>query len=599
MRFFVCIFFFVVFAQARVQDFESFPLLGSTWIIGQGQNHRIHPTFGRSIPNSIIRITFPSAHVVKHYADSINSIVDSIDNVSIPNPNEPKVEISWGNFNGRDYRSTTEFLKDAISQLNSMKNLLYVPLSQIYQKEYELKDDALTIARRTLSDTIYACEKDFLNADSRYIRFGMDINGKDFYYNSKSEINVSNSKWQQEYPIAWGVMSEVNRPGIYTQPDPDPRITRKYKTNFSGGGGWIDYCQDGLCYERIPCTQKKIAPVQFWQVHITPKICWYPRDIFTGEPKIVDTLRMTLEQAMAKKKESLDNPDKVDLKYYRNPYFSDSASCYSSISFFDQVLSGQKPLNERDFISVRNITEDTSKKADQPRVDLYIDHIPGRIVRLKQVPYALERAIVTLYSETDDEFYAQDSLYDACFNWKFNDEEIGKLRYPDSLQSKNKPLKKNSTFDEAKYQYFGCPCLGITELNGYTKAQIRRFLFQQPPMCSYKEMCKAMFIYRKAWLHCDNPKDRAQIVNNIILLHASIMDRQHFIKKNKLPQSEVDLINANCSSSWTNSFPDYVTSYTSDLQSSSEKLIAIVKNIKSTFPNKSIEANIPYINTIW
>lgn len=586
----IFVLFLTSFVSSQVQDINRFPLLGSTWLIGKGQNPRIHASFGKSIPTHLILITFPDSFSVTKYLLDTSSV------------REPFILIQYANLNGREYRSTYELMRDAKNQFLISKNNLRIPLSKVNSQQDSLPNHTIlfTLARRTLADTICACENDFINSDSRYTKFGFDLNGEEFYYNSRSEIDASKPKWQHGSPTAWGVISQSNRANMYTQPDPDPNISKFYKsTAASESGGWIDYCQDGSCYEQIPCTQKKTAPIQFWQIHITPDIRWYPRDIFSGEPKIIDTLKMTLEKTLEMKKRSIDNPNTVDLKYYRNPYFSDSASCYASISFFDNVLAGEKPMNQRDYIDLRHLPDENNKKSDEPSVDLYIDHIPSRMVRIKSIPNAIERAIVTLYADTDEEFYAQDSLYNACFNWKFNDEEIGKLRYPDNLQVKNQSLHKSPTFDEVKYQYFGCPCLGITELNGYTKAQMRKFIYQSPPMCSYKEMCKAMYIYKKTYYYCENVKDRMQVVNNIVLLHASIVDRERFINKNKLPKSEVDLINANCPPSWTQNFPDYLTSYTTDFRSSAEKLVTLVKIIRGNSINRTTESKISYINSNW
>jgi hypothetical protein len=554
------------------QSLADFPLWGTTWLIAKGQNHCIYPTFSKAcIPTHVVSIVFPQYPQNQYIASKVG------------------FSVSWANLNHKYYRCTAEVIDDIKKQFEANKS--YLPFEKfIASVNNPDKDSAIAFKRRIVNDTVWSCEKSLQRAERKgYTKFHVIFNGQEIVYHSGA-IPTDNPKWQRKYPLAWGDISTSMRMGMY--PIVDSSTMHKVKGYEVSEDGWLDYCDVNLCHERIICTDYKLVPATIWQVHLIPDVRWFPRDFQSGEPLLIDKLRMDFKTALLKRQQSLANMDNVDLKYYRNPYFSDSASTVISFNFIDDTIRGAKPLSQRDYVSTVNMPEQTDDTL-APSLPMYFDNIPNKIVRVKQEYYGLEKAILRLYTDTQDDVKYSDSLFDRCVGWQITDKMLADYRYPPRLQKTGTKPRKDSTYVEDIHWYHGCPCLPISHLADFTKQQLRMFIYNVPPFCSYEAMSNAMYILQQAFVYCDNYKDRAQIVRHILNLHGSLLKKEEFFSKNNLTAQQRSNFDSRCNESWENLFPRYVTSYTSDLRSRAERVLKAVQTFKS------VENNIYYIASMW
>jgi hypothetical protein len=563
-------------SNLSAKQLTDFPLWGSTWLIGKGQNHRIYPTVTKSIPTHLIKIEFPSSYYLKS------------------SPDKCLFKISYAVLTNREYTCSSDFIDAAVNQLNSPANSIKYSVKNLILMSGTDKELNISLNYQTLNDTVYSCEESFRKIHG-YAFYRMIYNGQEItYYPGSPALN--DKKWHKTNPVAWGAANSVSRRGLYTFKDEDNSRFYKDANQEVSEDGWKDYCDNEFCYERIYCTDYKTVPFSYWQVHLFPLVKWFPRDIFTGNAILNDNLKMDFKTAQLKKQESLKNPDNVELKYYRNPYFSDSASCVISLQFIDNTIPGDIPLNQRDFISTQYFSE--NEKENEPGKSVYFDHIPGRIVRVKTEMNAVERAILRLYAEDSLEDAQASSVYSRCsYNWPFLDKEVGKRRYQPLQQKTGEPLIMDSAFSEKRYFYHGCPCLEITELNNFTAPEIRGFIYQAPPLCSVKDMANAMYVYQTAFEKLNDPADRSMVVKRILTVHAALIDRIDFYTKNNLTDYQIDKYSRSCPESWIKFFPSYSKTYTDNLKAKAERLVSIVQKLKTS--NTSIDSGINQIASMW
>ncbi len=567
MKTFICIllFFNVIIAQ----DLSNFPLWGSNWIIAKGMNSHIYPSFSKSIPTHLVNITFPTYFSYKAGTGYFL--------------------FSWANLNHKEYKCTSEMLDDIKNQFT--KFTYKYSCSDFTKLTGTINEKFISFKRRIVNDTAWSCEGSLQRSFSHgspYSKYHVIVNGQDVVYQAGA-IPYDRPKWQRKYPLAWGDINCTSQ--CYKYPILDSSSMRRVKGYDVSEDGWLDYYDKDFCHERIACTDFKIIPSIIWQVHLLPDVKWFPRDFLSGEP-LLHEMPMDFKTAIKKRQQSLANMDDLNLKYYRNPYFSDSASTVISFCFIDKVLPGDKPLSERDYLSTVNMPEDTADTS-APSLPMYFDNIPNKIVKIKQEPSALEKAILRLYTDTPHDFYFSDTSFDRCPGWQITDKMLADLRYPRTLQKLNMPLQKDPKYVEDIHWYHGCPCMPITALNDFTKQQLRTIIFNVPPFCSYEAMSNAMFILQRAFYYCENPQDRAQIVRHVLNLHCSLLLKEAFFKKNNLTLQQQKNFDSRCNTTWENLFPRYVTSYTSDLRSRAERISVAVKKINS------IEPYISYISSIW
>ena len=86
--------------------------------------------------------------------------------------------------------------------------------------------------------------------------------------------------------------------------------------------GIKEYCDDNYYYKKLldKNLEYRTENLGYWQVHVYPEIWYYPRDYTTGQAVIYDTLKKNHTEALALKKQSIDNPNSTELKYWRNPF---------------------------------------------------------------------------------------------------------------------------------------------------------------------------------------------------------------------------------------------------------------------------------------
>jgi hypothetical protein len=272
---------------------------------------------------------------------------------------------------------------------------------------------------------------------------------------------------------------------------------------------------------------------------------------------------MTPDVAAAKRKASIDDPTNIDKKYYRNPYLSDSASCYISVSFLDNATTAEKPLSQREYIelsTVSGLSDQNSENSDSP---VSFDHFPERMYRVDPnigESAAIRKALLLLYAKDEKEIdFIKNTLDIKCQRWADIDKANGEEVFNVDPKNKNR-LIRNTSVDASIFKYDGCPCEHFPSLNHYTAAQVRRFVYREIPSCNITQMKKALSIYQEAARFLKNANDQAKIRSNIALLSNMITETNSIVAK-EITRKGATIVNQriadaekNCPSSWVDLF---------------------------------------------
>jgi hypothetical protein len=283
--------------------------------------------------------------------------------------------------------------------------------------------------------------------------------------------------------------------------------------------------------------ESKTENLGYWQIHIFPVIAYYPRAIENGAPIYTDT-PMTRKKALEMKQKSINNPDAIDYKTYRNPYLSDSASVIISVAFTDDGTT-QNPMNKRSYISLSG-SETGSKMS--------YEHFPTRMYRVpdySSIQACLETILMS-YSEDDAHAEEMRTLDTRCPGWAEIDRKNSQYIFP-LKDRQNGHNKKDESVNTGIFSYNNCPCTYIEPYH-LTPVQLRKYLYKAIPTCSYTAMLKAQNFYLKLQSILKAPGDlkvlaeRLNTVNKIIAIRKSLFKS---MRKQNWQANE-----AQCPASW-------------------------------------------------
>lgn len=528
------LFVVVLSSMGYTQSISTFPLWGSTWVVAQGDNKNAYASVLPLAPEKL-------------------AIVDFSDT--------GKVTVYWANLTLRGYKSTADFVDDITKQIG--KN------SRTIAKDSIGQGNLIDIAYNPYNDTVWSGDAEAIGKIGKYQKVGRKTGTTDSVFGT-GDINrlTSTPGYFKEKPLFYGIRTATTtEKATYSLESTDDDGKTIYLENkqyiqpaqsaqagsanvmadignvnlnaLSETSPYQSYRIGNTLYEYIPVKYVyKTASVGIWQVHIHPEMWYYPRDPFDGTPLIKDGLKMDFATAKVQKKKSIDNPGSVDLKYYRNPYFSDSASVVISFAFKGQVGGDMKKLNS---VSLADTTVD-------------INHYPNKMYRVLEGTTAITNcmaAIFQLYSRSPEEEAENKTLNQRCSQWAFIDKMNGEIIFPSSMQKTGSPLIRDTRIDNGVFLYNGCPCSQISSLNNLTPVQLQRLLYLNSPLCDRPSMEKACTIYTMLSRYLKAPKDVEMIQKRMKVLYAIITDRDAKAKAAGVDWSQP---NGDCPSTWVNDF---------------------------------------------
>jgi hypothetical protein len=483
----------------------EFPLWGSTWIVADGSNKRIYPSVLPLIPAEIA--------VVRFVDDGFKK----------------QVAVSWANLNYKDYWGTAEVVKDIETQIAN--KTIFIKIDSINARK------GVDIAYQTYNDTVWSLNKAIIDSfgNNKYSfaekvqgtvrttydrprdgieRLNKEITDGTGYTKSKPSVWLRRGKNMNDMQdFTFEVEDEsagksyyyrqTNKNDIKTLTEnlnDGSDISIKSISNIDAGGDDItEYCDDHYYYKKIidpKALDYKTANLGYWQVHIYPEVWYYPRDFTTGKPLIHDDLKLPFDSASARKSLSINNPNDNDLKYWRDPYLSDSASTIISFAF---VEDGRMTERESIWLSGSAIG---SKIA--------YEHFPPKMYnvgKFGQNNSAIRKAALMLYSNGENEEYMARTLETRCPGWAVYDEANARDLFPYRLRDGN-VYKRDWSADDGIYRYDNCPCSKESALGGKTKAQIRKFILKPVPTCQYEDMDYALNFYKRMKYVLIAPQDQ-------------------------------------------------------------------------------------------
>jgi hypothetical protein len=517
-------------AGSYSQDISKFPLWGSAWIIAQGINNQVYPSALPLVPGKVAILDFTA---------------------------KDKTAIYWANLCHKPYRCTAELIADIKRQIEL--NHTFIDYADIGRGE------VINIDYQPYDDTVWSGDDDAKNFLTAYQKIGRKTTNTDSLFDV-GDINKLHSAplFTREKPVYYGVRystptdrliytiesSDEKGNAIYLenknylqrsdQDSPDKDVGKVDLQQFRSGNGFQNYCSGNTIFEQLPVKYSvKTSQIGFWQVHVHTEVWYFPRDPFDGTPLIKDALKMDYATAAARKKQSIDNPDNIDLKYYRNPYLSDSASTIISFAFIN-------------FTGINSLTLNSLSLCDT-LVD--INHFPPKMYRISNLQTAenfnnYKTALYQLYSKSEEEEKRAREIDLRCPGWEITDLKNADLIYPAARQQPG-ILVRDATIDNGIFSYNDCPCSGVPGFKNLTPVQLQKLAYLAPPLCDYSEMVKAVSLYKSLYQILTLPLDRKTLLGKINSLNAIINDRDR-----KSAQAGIDWHQHNgaCAQTWVSQF---------------------------------------------
>ncbi|MBN1292358.1 MAG: hypothetical protein JXB48_11010 [Candidatus Latescibacteria bacterium] len=514
------------------QNINEFPLWGSSWIVAQGNNKKIFPSVLPLMPDKIAIVQFKS---------------------------DKSLFIAYANCNHRTYRCSAELVEEIDIQFE--KNRVLVPFDSI------LTGNTVNIAYKPFNDTVWTGDRDLVNFSSKYRSIGRLTGKTDSVFSSNQFNNLRNSPvFFRSKPVYYGIrlcsVADIDNYSIESINDDGSNIFLENKDYFkendpdqkqaiSGLGSanlqslnqsvsFVNYRKDNQVYEYIPCEYEfKTANIGYWQVHLHPQVWYYPRDPFDGHGLCFDELKMTPEEAQEKRSASLNDPENLDLKYYRNPFLSDSASVIISFGFCNIPSTDMTEMNSIYLV-------DTTVQINH--YPPYMYRIPAGSLPTNPVNY--QAPLYQLYSKdpAEEKFYSE--LESNCPSWRVYDMKNADLIFPPKLQETGR-LVRDHNVDDGIFNYHGCPCSRIPSLLNLTPVQLRRMVFLTPPMCDRGEMIKAYNLYNQFLPYLKNKTDHNLIMQKKTALLKVIQERDSRAAKAGVDWSAP---NERCPDTWVDAF---------------------------------------------
>jgi len=520
------IYLLVIYSIVLSENTRKFTLSESAWIVAQGNNQRIYPSVLPLRPNKVAIVQFKS---------------------------ENSLYIAYANLDHRTYRCSAELVEDIKKQFD--KNRISINQSD------PAMADIININYAPYNDTVWTADGAVTKFFKNYDRIGRVTQNSDtLFHPGEAQVLINSQQYFREKPVYYGIRSvNTKDEGLYSiesRNNDDEQIFLRNdnyieeKSEISDLGktdlksfqqqpGFVSYRKDRTVYEEISVEYSfKTSNIGYWQVHLHPEVWYYPRDPFNGDPIINDDLKMTQKQAFDKREQSLQNPDNLDLKYYRNPYLSDSASVIISFAFAD---IGPK-MKEQDAIDLVDET-------------MHLNHYPQRMYRvLTQVPptnwIMYGDPLFKLYSKTPEEEVYFSNISSRCPSWEVSDERNAQIIFPEKLQQPGR-LVRDKSIDNGIFTYDGCPCSKISTLRNLTAVQLRKLIFLTPPMCDRNEMVKVISIYDAVAPYLKNKNDNGLLFQRKQYVLKVIEERDAQAKKAGVSWVDSE---GRCPSTWAETF---------------------------------------------
>ncbi|MBN2436254.1 MAG: hypothetical protein JXK07_13395 [Spirochaetes bacterium] len=513
------------------QNLSSFPLWGSSWIVAQGNNKKIFPSALPLKPCKLAIIEFKSNR---------------------------SIALAYANLNHRTYRCTAELVEDI--KLQMKKNTVEVPFESI------LTGGIVNISYRLFDDTLWTGDPNILDYFTKYKYIGRLTVKTDSSFSTNNINKLKNNPvFFRSKPVYYGIRSStftedikysiesVDDDGhtIFLENENYFAVNSSTKKDMNGMGTvnlqalkketpFVNYKKGSAIYEYIPCEYDfKTSNVGYWQVHVHPEVWYYPRDPFDGHGLVFDELKMTDVTAQEKRTASLNAPDNLDLKYYRNPLLSDSASVIISFAFCNIPNTNMTRIES---ISLVDTT-------------VQINHFPPRMYRVPDASLPTNwvnysSALYQLYSKDAVDEKRNRNLDSRCPAWQVIDRKNANLIFPEALQEPGR-LVRDRNIDDGLFNYNDCPCSRIPSLKNLTPVQLQRLVFLTPPLCDRSDMIKALKLYDQIAPYLKKKADQDLIVQKKATVLKVLQERDTRAAKAGVSWSQP---NERCPGTWVDSF---------------------------------------------
>jgi len=513
---------------------DNFPLWGSSWIIAQGDNQKVYPSVLPLRPKVIALVQF--------------------------HEDKSTITYSYANLNHRTYRGSYEVVDDIKNQFNTTKTTITNTTSQ---SEYKI-----AVSYQPYNDTLWSADPFLPALFKNYEQVGRIVNGRDSLFTYEEAVQHKNNPlWTPFKPVIYGKrIKTANDNNIYTEASLSKSGEAIYfnVTSFEAYKGddllnlnmndfsseeelFKSYATKTHVFEWISDDPEfKTENKGYWQLHLFPEVWYYQRSPFDGQPLLNDEIKMTFDEAKRKKYESIDDWYNLELKYYRNPYLSDSASVIISSAFVNDGTSSF-PLKTRDFIWLSAI---------KAKKDMDYEHFPAKMFRVSRPnPFSFQSykyALYKLYSESNEEENHHENIETNCPNVWVKDKINSELIFPLPIQTEQK-LVRNTEINSGNFTYNGCPCNRISELNNLTLVQLRRLLYLSIPMCNITQLQKAYTIYSQLLSRFTDDNDITRTIKRINQVRNIYENIRSNYEKSGVPLSYF-IEKEDCPHAWTDNF---------------------------------------------
>jgi len=459
-----------------------------------------------------------------------------------------QVRIRWANCNNVDYACSADLIDDVLNQFK--QNDVTVSDTAINN------DSIINVAYNTYNDTVWTLDKELAKMPTTFdVFYRKTDKDPEVITGGQARYDLQNNPvYTQEKPTAWGrrlrVADDNNKYPIEieTQNQEDGTSQIQYIANTAStsgptqsSGDFTDYCDNTYCYEGVHNFAWKTDNLGYWQVHLFPYVAYFPRDAATGQPNL-KAPPMGRKEAFAQKVKSINDPNNVNLKDYRSPYLSDSASSIISISFTDDG-SVADPMNKRAYIWLSGSSINSK---------MQYEHFPTKMFRVEsEMDNSVLEAVLQSYSDDDAHAEKMRTLDTRCPGWKTIDVANSKYVFPPKNRSNGRIVQDN-TINTGIFTYNNCPCTFIAPYN-MTAAQLRKFIFKAVPTCSYAAMQKALSFYNKMKSILTSPVDQKLLNGRINTINQLMAIREKiYATDSKVDWAKNEI---NCSQSWVDNLP--------------------------------------------
>lgn len=545
MRFNAIIFIFTLVVFSFSNGLYEFPLWGSTWVFGEGENKRIYPSAARFRPKKVAKVTF-----LEDKSGALISYANLETTQLLYSTAEAVLEVKRQFLMPRDSNDNVMDASGSIEPAKkeyALSGKIFVPYNEI-NKKY----GALHIVYEPYNDTIWSMH-DYANKlfaskyDSCMIRFGTE---EKMYY---SDIRVDSVNWSKGKPIlvayrkATVTDKEKYQQGearellitedgftirqlVYYDIPADPLLAVRMPNYYDAVSNTVVEHYDHRYGVH------KTAGLGFWRVHVTPEVWWYPRRADSTSSAVThESYKRSHRVAMQLREESLGDVTDPNLMRWRNPVLNDSTSVMLSVSFIgapDQHTAPKIALDSNDPLVRDNYDS-----------DIFYTHIPRRAYRVDSTrggAKADEYAMIQLSSNHDNDEEDAVNLYLRCPSWELMDTSNGYTIFPTTsgyIEGKYTTTRsRNWDIDDAVFMYDKCPCSQEYLLGDKTPAEMRRYLYKPYPTHSPSIVLRTLRFYEVLDDHLYSEKDKKMLESKIQAGNKIYADLKRLYDENSLTE---------------------------------------------------------------